>query len=67
MITIEKVYPTEFLFGNTELAVNKMQVVNKGVIFPPESQQIILTNMNKIYANIKSMQTRAVFVNFTFH
>lgn len=57
MITIEKVYPTEFLFGNTELAVNKMQVVNKGVIFPPESQQIILTNMNKIYANIKSMQT----------
>lgn len=57
MITIEKVYPTEFLFGNSELKVDKMHVVNKGVIFPPESQQIILTNMNKIYANIKSMQT----------
>jgi hypothetical protein len=57
MLAIEKVYPTEFLFGNSELAVNKMQVVNKGVLYPPESQQLILTNLNKIYAGIKSRQT----------
>jgi hypothetical protein len=57
MLAIEKVYPTEFLFGNSELAVNKMQVVNKGVLYPPESQQLILTNLNKIYADIKSRQT----------
>jgi uncharacterized protein YfkK (UPF0435 family) len=57
MITIQKVYPTEFLFGNAELAVDKMQVVNKGVLYPQESQRIILTNINKIYADIKSRQT----------
>jgi uncharacterized protein YfkK (UPF0435 family) len=57
MITMQKVYPTEFLFGNAELAVDKMQVVNKGVLYPQESQRIILTNINKIYADIKSRQT----------
>lgn len=59
MIRIEKVYPTEFLFGNTELPVDKMQVKSKnGNVEPIEIQQKILNSINRVYTSIKSLQNQ---------
>lgn len=54
MITITKVYPTKFLFGNNNLPVSNNII---GDLYDTKMQTNILTNMNNIYEGIVKKQT----------